>query len=442
MITILSQYVTKISNLLRSQCLYISLRNVKTYSVIFITPLCAICNSNNLANQSPLLTIGEHVEISMENVVYYNIGNKEVLAASPINKNKVIILKALSKGTCEVLLKFKNNRTTIHKFTVVTKAKRRKISKLTEIIKSFGLSVLKKSELLYVSGEIFELNHLQHYLKIEGSNEEIQRGQIKISKKNKNQHIAKIYQYFWMDGIKNVSCHYQNLKYICYYHSDDLSVSLKKLLENYHFLKLVKLENKLPSKECIEIRVWDYSVDNNSPNKLIENGLNVDLNSPHHFLNKPISVFLGQSTGEAKLLSSEKIYLSPGKKAYFSSGIKIPILNINNTGSTVTKFKFIGLSASLGLRKKGQSFELDIENKISSPTENGAINHAQFKTSINLEKFEELIFFKHQLSQQTRIKDSVIPIPLLRDVDLLKINGNRKTNKSLIGTIQLGKNCE
>lgn len=443
MISILCLSVAKILNSLRCQYLYITLRNVKTYSAIFAIPIIAHCNYNELdSSLHHTLAIGEHVELSTDQVIYYNIGNKEILASSTINERNVLVIKALSKGTSEVLLKF-NKKSVIHQFTIITKEQQKKITQLKTKLKSFGLNIAQTTDLIYVTGEIYKLSELQEFLNIKNQYEEIQIKEINISKKNQNNHIAEIYSYFWKDGIKDVACDYHQLTYICYYHSNELSGNLKKILSDFNFLKIIKLENTLPPKECIQLNIWQYSHDENSPNLIKENGYEINLLSPKSFIKKPINLILDHITDSAKLISNQNIYLTPGKKANFSSGIKIPIINRNeNTGTTATQYQFIGFSTELDLIQRGALFELEIDNKISSPIENNSITFDQVKTTLSLGRSEEIIFFTHQLAQATVGQSALIPLPLIKNIEILKVNKNRITNKNLIGTVQLKERCD
>ena len=54
----------------------------------FLFANAPLCNSSNLNKKNHTLSIGEHHEVSLENVEYYNVGNKEILATKANSKEK------------------------------------------------------------------------------------------------------------------------------------------------------------------------------------------------------------------------------------------------------------------------------------------------------------------------------------------------------------------
>ena len=231
MILSLSAYVTKILKLLRCQYLYITLRNVKMYKGFFTACLANLCIYSNLPASTVLLSIGEHTEVDIKNVEFYNIGNKEVLNSKPIDSTNTLILKGKAKGSSELLLKLRDGKTRNIDFVVVSKAKKIKLNSLKNSIKRFGLLVRQLGDLIFVSGEIKKLTDLEELIGLSENFKELHLGKIIISKKNKNKHLAEIYQYFWKDGIKEVSCTNKQLNYICYYHSNKMSPNIREYLK-------------------------------------------------------------------------------------------------------------------------------------------------------------------------------------------------------------------
>jgi hypothetical protein len=442
MITILSQYVTKLLNLLSRQYLYISLRNVKTYSFFFLITLSIDCNSSSLPNLSYLLSIGEHVELPLKNISYFNIGNKEILASSSIDQKNVLIIKALAQGECEVLLKYFSGKTKTIQFTVVKKSKRLKIKTLTQRLRAFGLKVASKGELIYTSGEITKIEHLNQLLKLKSLNTEIQLGAINISKRNRNNHIADIYNYFWRDQIKEVFCRYTDLKYQCFYHSNKLSKNMIKVFKNFKFLDVIKLENSVNKKVCLDFSFWQVSLNKNSNNTLENDKALLDLQNPSLFFSRPIQIILSDENAKAKLLSEKKIYLSPGNKAKVSSGVKIPIVNKNDsTGNTTTRWKFIGLKTSLKLNKIGQDYEVSLTNDISTPLDDLSFSYDKTETTINLTHGQRVIFIRHHILQNSHKKTPLIPISYLKDIEITKIKTKRSSTKYIMGTIKISNQC-
>ncbi len=167
MITILSQYVTKILKLLSRQYLYISLRNVKTYGLFFIFSTIPPCIFNTLQAKTSLLAIGEHTEVSIKEVSFYNIGNKEVISSKTVTGPNLLILKGISRGNSELLLKFKNGRSQLNHYAVVSKAKKLKLLTTKHKIENYGLDVNMNGELIEVSGSISKLDYLNSLLEME-----------------------------------------------------------------------------------------------------------------------------------------------------------------------------------------------------------------------------------------------------------------------------------
>ena len=455
MITILSQYVTKILKLLSRQYLYISLRNVKTYGLFFIFSTTSLCVFNTLQAKTNLLAIGEHTELSIEEVSFYNIGNKEVLSSKAVTGPNTLILKGISRGNSELLLKFKNGRSQLNQYTVVSKSKKLKLLTTKHKIENYGLNVKMNGELIEVSGIISKLSYLNSLLEMEGELPEIELGQIQIPKRYRNSHIAEIYRYFWRDGIKEVTCELKKIHYFCYYHSSDLSPSVKKLLKQFRFLTIIKLEKNSFSKICLNYKIWKVSLINQISNDIsaqnevtnhsqssINNLWFINLKKPIFFEGRDLFLSLNSRNAKAEIMENKNIFLSPGKKTTLSSGVKIPVTSRNETTTTVTtKWQFIGAKSTFTVNKKNHQYELDIESDISSPIEDSSYSYEKISTNLDLSVDEEVIIYSQQMRQLSTTKKSLIPIPILRDIELFKINSRKKNNNYILASVKLTNNC-
>ena len=231
----LSKYVTKLLKSLRCQYLYLSLRNVKTSSIIFICLLLTLCKIGNLEAREILLSIGEHKELSLKDTLHYTIGNKEILASQKIDSENILIVKGKSQGYSEVYLKMIDLTHKRYKFTIISKARQKKLFNLVSRLRSMGLKTLIKGEIISDSGEIYSIENLNRLNTLRLKNPELELNKVSIPKKDQNRHISKIYQIFWSDNIKEVACAYNALQYRCYYHSSKISPEIKKLLNNFKF---------------------------------------------------------------------------------------------------------------------------------------------------------------------------------------------------------------
>ena len=140
-------------------------------------------NFNVLANSPIVLSIGEHTEISLENISHYTIGNKEVVASSHLKEKKLLIIKGKSQGYCELYLKKISGKTVKYQISIIKKSKRLKIKSIKNQIEQIGLKAQEKGPYLHVKGEIEKLNSLSTLITLINKYNEIKISSITISKK-------------------------------------------------------------------------------------------------------------------------------------------------------------------------------------------------------------------------------------------------------------------
>ena len=442
-INILLSTVLKFLKSISCKYLYITLRNVKIIGCFFAASSIAHSNSVYLDNDFRLLSTGEHVEVDLENVTYYNVGNKEVLATTQLNQNTLVI-KALSKGHCQILIKYNNNKTRFIHFTVVSKSRKKKLLDLILKLKNFGLKVQRKSELIYISGSITDLNHLEAIHKIKKEYEEVITDKIIIPKKFRNQHILTLYKYFWADGIKTVACRLDDLKYECRYFAESMSKDIKKYLKRLRFLRLLKLENKFEKQYCLKQKIIQISTDKKDKNDIVDNKIGLKNLFKKTEILYPQEIIFAENKIRARTIDKNQILLVPGKAATIHSGLNIPVTTTNETsGAISTQWKFIGSRTNVALKKRGQAFQISIKSHLSSPTDDNAHTYDQNQTVVNLEIDQEAVYFIHEIKQISDNKSPLFQLPLIRSIKTFSISNHlQRSKKYAIGTIQISNECK
>ena len=438
----LSKYVTKLLKSLRSQYLYLSLRNVKTSSIIFSLLISTVCKSDNLEHKDILLSIGEHTEIQLEGVAHYTIGNRDILAAQKLEGQSTLLIKAKSQGYSEIYLKKTNRNQEKYKFTIITKSRRKKLNNLADLIKSLGLRATTRGEIILVSGLVTRLEDLNTITKLAVENPEITLQQLIIYKKNQNRHIAKLYQIFWRDNIKDVSCKNIGLKYRCFYHSKKLSPQIKKLLRRYKFLEIVELQNVAKEKLCLEQSLFQISNDILSQQELMNPEIILSPIRKNNMASTKLDfIFSGKKIG-SKLLSRNTVQITVDKKITLSNGIKSPVFTKSENNLTFTSdWIFIGLKSEIEVTKIGNRYQLSMTTKISSPSSNESLNYDQTTTNLILTKNNPSIYFTKKINQFNENKVPILPIPYLKDISFLSASTNSQNSTLLLGQVLISDKC-
>ncbi len=189
----------------------------------------------------------------------------------------------------------------------------------------------------------------------------------------------------------------------------------------------------------------DISTQNEIPNSTQSSNNHlwfINLTKPKSFEGRDLFLSLNSRYAKAEVMENKSIFLSPGKKASISSGVKIPVTSRNETTTTVTtKWQFIGAKSTFTVNKKNQQYELEIESDISSPIEDSSYSYEKISTKLDLTKDEEVVIYSQQMRQLSTTKKSLLPIPILRDIELLKTNSRKKNNNFILTSVKLTKNC-
>ena len=78
---------------------------------------------------------------------------------------------------------------------------------------------------------------------------------------------------------------------------------------------------------------------------------------------------------------------------------------------------------------------------LSSPGKNSSITFEEISSDIDLEIGEEIIVYSHQLSQQSELITPLIPLPILKNINILQNSIKSKNTNFAFGTVSLSLDC-
>lgn len=351
----------RINNKLRVKFLSFSSQVVKVFVLV-----CAAQSSR--AATEVFLAKGEQTEIQAKSLKSFSVGNHEVLKYKYRPSKSTILVKGKSLGFSDLVIwKGENQKETFH---IYVTSKKDQLQQM-QLLKSLEQTKLKTSvqgEFISLTGEASEMTEYQILKKIQASKLSNIIINVQIAKQLQNQIVANIYTTLYDQGVKYVTCHFQQIDVFCQYNDPFGQANIKLIQEKYfvHFSRQVsqnlydnyELKFQIISLETTTLE--DYSLGIKeiqfSLQEAVKNN-QINLNSGNFLIDN--------DKYSARMLANPQINTIVNQKFTVTLGSEVPFQRAVNE-QTVTEWKFAGLKLSGKIEILNGKLALNLETQITA----------------------------------------------------------------------------
>ncbi|MEX0798955.1 MAG: hypothetical protein WD025_05905, partial [Bacteriovoracaceae bacterium] len=301
--------------------------------------LCCLAALPNFANAKELksnehfLAKGEQVELAMQDLESFSVGNKEVVKSKFYAAKGKLLVKGRSLGFSDLVVWTKRGVKVSHHFYVVSKREQLTSFQLANDFKSLGLNVKALAFELLVSGELDSLQELSLFNLYMRKNRDKVINMVKLSQKLKNKIISNIYLKLSNDSSLLICSPVQTQIECLYEGMDTNSPKVKKVARDYMAAFTPRSHKFAVSNYKIEFKV--FKTDKNEMTNL---GLGLDklgarvgdlLNGSPETLVQENRLFFSNKDLASKVVSSPAILTNLNHQSSIQLGAEIPVVSQN-----------------------------------------------------------------------------------------------------------------
>ena len=400
-----------------------------------------------------IISRGQSIEIPLDDMEKFNVGNRQVLTYRLNEKNKKLLIRGGQLGHSEILVWNRNKSIETYQVFVVSKQQEAKMLHLASEISHLDLSTQIMIPHLKVTGVISNFPFYLNYKKILTQNSGIIIDEVSLSSELKNKIFAGVYTLFFEDYSDSIKCSCEYSLITCFYSENEaLGVLTNKYLtEKYKLLLIPKNNQQFKKNYRIKIKLI-----------LLEQLDGEDLRLGLEQVSGSLSDFL--SLGVEKIVQKNQVLLAQ-KKVHLSTlaepqtlvrslspaevqiGAEIPFKNINGNNSQSTDWKFAGLKIKILLENFGDKLKINYETELTQPSVDASgatsIGGNKEKSSIVISLKTAVKIFQISLKSEGKATDQMPflnAIPILGE--LFKSHSNQNNFKTITGIIEVEENEE
>lgn len=400
-----------------------------------------------------ILARGQSTEISLPQMVRFNVGNREVIRYQLNEKSKKMIIRGTQIGHAEILVWNQNDQTETWQVFVISKAQEAKFLHLAELATALGLD----SEILIPHirfyGTVKTQKQYLDYKKMQELNKDAILDEVTIDQKLAGEMIAEIYSAFFEEYKDSIRCtvHFSDIN--CGYPENEApGEALKKHLEEKYKVHLIQKNNQQLKKNYqVKLKLIQLEQMDGEDLRL---GLDQISGSLAEFMHSPLEkiiqknqVLLAQKNVRMNTLAEPLTLIRPLTPADIQIGADIPFKNINGNNVASTDWRFAGLKVHLVLENMGEKIKINFETELTQPStdSNGltSIGGNKEKSSVVVDLKKPVKVFQLSLKTEGKSTDQMPflnAIPLLGE--LFKSKSNQSNYKTITGIIEVEEHAE
>lgn len=416
----------------------------KQYRAIFLTCFLLlvkgfIAQSTAFASASSkqkniFLAKGEQIELDINNLDSFSIGNSEVVQCKYLSKTKKFLVKGKMLGFSDLIIKSGEDQ--IYHIYVTSKQAQLKKMEIAHALKGTGLEILSNERLIHISGVVKDLNTYFILTNIAKSPSKDHKLTVKLSPSLRNQIIGDIYKEFYDLGGEYLNCTVYDLEIDCDYRASlDISSFIKRL-ENKFLITFNSEANDL-RRENFQIQFF-ILLKENSKQKLRNSGankINADLSElvQKNQLNLKAGEILFQDENQfIKVLAQPEILTLPENDFSIELGSEIPF-EIQTANTSSVNWKFAGLKLEGRLKLKNNQLQLKSKTQLTQGSED-SISGPKTQSLVNTPLDRSFQLANINLDQLMKNNKKV---PILGDIPLLKVLFSEQNILNSVKSIQI-----
>ncbi len=369
---------------------------------LFVLLVKALFPSNTLLaatkqeSDNIFIAKGEQIELSIENLESYSIGNNEIIALKLMRNQKKILVKGKMIGFSDLIL----NQGTKKNYHIYVTSKQEQLRKMeiAHSIAQAGLKLKATEKLLYIEGIVKDLESYLILKKLQETDQNYIQLNVELANNFKNELIAKLYQDFYSNGGLFIDCHVTGININCFYQSDtSIDVFKKHYLIKYKIEllpSLEKLKNQNFEIHCIIIAKETSAAQNShSGFNKIQFDLQSVIDNGHSKLQTDQFLYQDHNT-EIRVLASPTVTTLIGEPFMVELGTQIPY-QATRDQTTFTEWNFAGLKLSGLLSIKDGFIRMKYKSELTQGSQEG-ISGPQNKATVYmpLEKSIQVLSIK------------------------------------------------
>lgn len=387
------------------------------------------------------LAKGEQIEIKVENLASFSVGNKEVLKSKFYAAKSQLLVKGQSLGFSDLVVWSNKGEKISHHFYVVSKKDQLTNLQLANDFKSLGLEVKALAFELLVKGELKSIEDLRLFNMYMEKNKDRVINMVDLSQELRNEVIANIYlelsdeaEVLICSAIKtSIECMHEGL--------NNGSSKLKRLEHKYSANFIPRAKHFQSSNFKVELKVL-----RTDQGQLENMGLGLDklsakvgdlLNRNEKSLVESNQLLFSEKELSSNIVTSPSILTSLGVPGEIQLGAEIPVVNQNQYGSQSTTWKFAGLKLKTLLSLGESKVKLSLENELTHPVEN-LIRGSKSKTEFfpKLGEYVQAFSVKYDLNTNGKKRiPGLSLIPILSA--LFTSTSNNTSSQWLVGYVKI-----
>ena len=396
---------------------------------------------------------GQSIEVALENMEKFNVGNRQVLTYRLNEKSKKLLIRGIQLGHSEILVWNRNKSIETYQIFVVSKQQETKMLQLASEISHLDLSTQIMIPHIKVTGTLNNLPLYFNYKKILEQNSGTIVDEVKLSSELKNKIFAGVYATFFEDYSDSIKCTCEFSLITCFYPENEaLSVSTNKyLIEKYKLLLIPKNNQQFKKNYRLKIKLIQLEQLDGEELRL---GLEQVSGSLSDFLSLGVEkivqknqVLLAQKKVHLSTLAEPQTLVRSLSPAEVQIGAEIPFKNINSKNSQGAEWKFAGLKIKILLENFGEKLKINYETELTQPNIDASgvasIGGNKEKSSVVISLNTAVKIFQISLKSEGKSTDQMPflnAIPILGE--LFKSHSNQNNFKTITGIIEVEENEE
>ena len=400
------------------------LRNYSFYQKGFLSCLILFVKTipTTFAINAPqldhFLSKGEQIELKIDSMQSFSVGNREVISYRYNDKKKTLHVKAKSLGFSDLVIWTKSGNKTIYNFYITSKRKQLSRMELLGQIRHTQITAKVKGPYILLKGEISSLSDYFVAKELYLNHKKHIQFQISLTEELRNKIYADIYQYFYLQNTDAIYCRQRELIFSCFYQGEEEIKDLSDAFPNY----LVKFyhQNKKQKYQNYELKFTILGLHANSAQDL-SSGLNqIKTNLQNLVENNMATLESGEIFAQTQNVSGSLNAL-PKIRTTFETPFELRQGQersfVESDGEkSITKWKFSGLKIKGELKwKEGRSF-LSYDSEFSSE-QDGIISGPMGRATIRIRPGKRYQLFSLKLDQD---QSKTGGVPGLKNLPLLK----------------------
>lgn len=403
---------------------------------------CDVSLSKN-NEETLILAKGEQIEIKVNGLTKFSIGNKEILSTKIESRNKSIFLKGKTMGFTDLILwETKNTRHFL--VYVISKKHHLDQAKISEIFPPPRWNVSFEGDDLSLRGQILFTNEWNIIQKLILQGYRLRIDDVTLHHSIRRRILKNTYSKLKNMGLENYQCYISEIPYVDCILKRSLNTqeltALREQLQFHRFISKNTLESpkniraklKIIAFDIQEGQSWDKGFD------YIKGNLHQLIHGSFYQMIKNNPVLFKSLWNHAQILSEPEFSILPPSEAQFSAGSEIPYTH-NNESESVTSWKFAGLLVSIKIEKstKPNEYTVTYSTELTSPQDQIIQGHKQSAKMLIGNNSNVLLF---DISfQAISALDTGLPFwnkfPILKDIFGSK--ENVRTRKKIMALMHL-----